>query len=90
MLVQWNYWPGVEAERLLFPDQTPSAATYDMQQALAFASLVASTAKSAAAFFDFARCEAAEILAQSGQLPWRRPNVKRWMVSRSTRSSPLR
>jgi hypothetical protein len=54
---------GVEAERLQFPGQTPSTATYDMQRALAFASLVASAAKSAAAFLDYARCEAAEMLA---------------------------
>jgi hypothetical protein len=53
---------GIEAERLSF-DQTPGPATYDMQQAQAFANLVASTSKSAAAFLDFARCEASEILA---------------------------
>jgi hypothetical protein len=52
---------GVEAERLF--NQTPGPATYDMQQAQAFANLVASTSKSAAAFLDFARCEAAEVLA---------------------------
>jgi ATP-dependent Zn protease len=53
----------MEAEWLLFTDQTPMVATNDMRRAEAFANLVASTAKSAAAFLDYARCEAAEILA---------------------------
>jgi hypothetical protein len=60
---------GTEAEGLCFPDQppmteqAPMVATSDMQHAGAFANLICNSPKSAATFLEFARCEAAEILA---------------------------
>ena len=53
---------GTEAERCLFPDQTPMQAASDVRQAAAHAKLIASDLKAAMTLLDHARIDAARIL----------------------------